>query len=348
MPFEWMYAFEHLPEGVTGRTWSVGDGAMTTIHSTNTNHQVATIDGRRVIRLQSTVNSVIISKALPGLTVMTVGCRIITSGTMTDRVVLDFMNGSAASLLNLYCNSTGNLEVRRGTTVLATSANTYQGAGSNQYYELAVVFDDTDGAFVLRAHGVSGTEEVSASGINNANAAVGAGCVRLDLRGSNSTSASMGYTDLYVRERADIESPGFHGPIELRLLDFEADVATDWTPDSGTDNYARISGAQREALASYIETNTLGDKDRYELGDLPAELNSIIAVIPVAVGLAPSGGAPQVAMRVHVGAGSVVGDPRMLGAGVGTIMSEPLLERPGGGGGSRANVNDAEPEFEAA
>jgi hypothetical protein len=167
-------------------------------------------------------------------------------------------------------------------------------AGSNQYYELAVVFDDTDGAFVLRAHGVSGTEEVSASGINNANAAVGAGCVRLDLRGSNSTSASMGYTDLYVRERADIESPGFHGPIELRLLDFEADVATDWTPDSGTDNYARISGAQREALASYIETNTLGDKDRYELGDLPAELNSIIAVIPVAVGLAPSGGAPQV------------------------------------------------------
>jgi hypothetical protein len=121
----------------------------------------------------------------------------------------------------------------------------------------------------------------------------------------------------------------------------------DWDRDSGASNFSRISGAERESLTSYVESNTTGDKDRYELEDPAPTVNSRVALVPVAIAVAPSGGAPEITMRLHVGAGSVVGDPLLLVGTAGTVMSTPLFERPAGGAWTASDVEDAELELEA-
>jgi len=267
-----------------------------------------------VLAVQSTVDTVLMSKTLSGLTLMTVGTRLISTLAFTSRVILDLRNASGV-LLNLFVNASGLVEVRRGTTVLGTSTTAVLGANTESYVELCVLFDGTSGAFVLQ---VNGAEEASASAVNTADVAVGTGCTRLDLMGANSTTGHFGYTDLYVRERADIEVPGFLGPIIGHLINPTSDISVDWTPDSGADNYARVQTPA--ATGSYIDSDTVDEVDEYGLASLPAGVNNVLAVSRVSVSEAPDGGAPQISHGIKRGATEKYGAG--LTVGVGGVLTQ--------------------------
>jgi hypothetical protein len=213
------------------------------------------------------------------------------------------------------------------------------------YYEVCVYAHATEGIAIVN---VNGDEAFRVEGINT-----GAEFIEtLFVAGNTGTGAAATgrATDLYIRE-APTEGNPFYGPILLRYLRPVSDDTAAWTPTgTGTGNWGRVADASGyDGNASYIETQTLGDEDVYNMEDLPAGVNSIIAVVPLTMSTAPSGGAPQVELSLETAAGVVSTGTRTVGvSNYQTQMGQAQTEQPGGGGWSIAAVDELKLRVKAA
>jgi hypothetical protein len=326
MSLPWFFAADHLVAAIS--SLAIGPTAFDSAGA-----PPAGSGGRLYFQARSVSPSV---KSVPSTATIAIGWRGVNANFTT-----------AGPMVGLHVQGVTNAVVTVGSTgasgflrITANGTNydsTVPLSNSLTYYEVHAVCHATTGSVSVQ---IDGTVVFSVDNINT----IGAGSVGYDKITywvSSGSTVSI-FSDVYIRE-APSEGNPFYGPILLRYLRPVSDDAAVWTPTgSGTGNWGRVADASgHDGNTSYVETTTPGNEDVYNIADLPVGANSIIAVVPVTVAIAPSGGAPQVDLGLTTSGGTVYTGAQTVGVSTyQTQLGVAQTEKPGGGGWSVAAVNE--------
>jgi hypothetical protein len=176
--------------------------------------------------------------------------------------------------INLSILPTGEIRIRCGTTILATSSGAGITVNSWYFLELKVLCDDTVGTYKLR---VGGHNVCSGTG---ADTKAGTNAYHDGFQFIGSTGmASVIVDDLYVLDASGAANNDFLG--NMRVVTIRPDAAgdvTEFTPDSGA-NYARVNEAICGDDSNYVEDDTVDEKDLYNYGALGGVLATVAGIV---------------------------------------------------------------------
>jgi hypothetical protein len=335
MNLPWFLACDHLADGQSNGLL-IGDNALGTA-TTGTNYTIGTVDGIKGAR-QNSSSATTWSLSFPAQRRIIVGLRwLCGTGVGATSPVIGLRTGGTIQLNLTQTALPATLVIRRGTTVLENISDGYTDAVW-RYVELVADIHPTEGSYEVWIDGVM---VASATGVNTGSADVDG------AYGGSGGQILARVTDWYIKEWEDATTPGRYGPLSFNYLPITSDVSNvDWTPDTGTELFSRINDPYPDA--GYVETTTLGALAKFGVTDLPAGVNSIIAVVPVSVSHAPDGGAPQIALGAETTGGTAMATSRVTGTSSPNTQTFPLTTKPGGGAWTAAAVNEMSLVLEAA
>lgn len=183
--------------------------------------------------------------------------------------------------LTLTLNPTTQLwELRRGAatgTLLATGTHVQESAVWRNHQVSATV-DDTTGTFVFKIDGVN---DISFTG-DTRNGGVSTNIDSINFMGGNSNS-SVRADDLWICNGVDATATqgrpnnDFLGDLKVNPhIPNAAGDLTQWTPSVGA-NYTTVDEVPANTT-DYVSSNVAGNKDLYNLTDLPAGANTVYGV----------------------------------------------------------------------
>lgn len=208
-----------------------------------------------------------ISKVLPGgpYTDLVVGCAILF-GITGKPVSLCLALGNQIGLI-LGWDNAGRPQIRDQRGAIVAAGDETVTAQTWHYYEIRVT---VAGSVSLN---LDGAEEIAATG----GGTWGAGFDRVILDGSTPLPYTLYYDDLYVAN-IDPETPSPLGDVVVTTLWPIADATySEWTPDTGTDHYARVDEQVADGDTSYVKSDTPGDRDTYAFENIPAMAPAVYA-----------------------------------------------------------------------
>jgi len=161
----------------------------------------------------------------------------------------------------VYYNTSGNVEFRRGTTLLETSADVVFATSQFCYLELKVTIGNA-GSYDIH---VNGTSVLSNGSIDcQASANAYAQTVKLWGTAAGANTRGLTYDDWYIADDQAGDVTDFLG--SHRALTFypngEGDLI-EWTPSTGTDNSALVDEVPHNTDTDYVESSTTGQQDLY-------------------------------------------------------------------------------------
>lgn len=102
----------------------------------------------------------------------------------------------------------------------------------------------------------------------------------------------IAYDDLVIYDLDGSDHTGPIGPVRIRRHGPTADgSSTEWTPSSGSDNYALVDEVEIDE-SDYVETGTDGNIDRYELENSKSGIGTVVGVGVEVECINTSGGTP--------------------------------------------------------
>jgi hypothetical protein len=158
--------------------------------------------------------------------------------------------------------STGAVTARRGTTVLATSADGVVNLTSWEYIEVKGTIHDSTGSYEIRVDGVN---VLSGTGADTRNGGTGVwDRVGFAQGGSNNT---WHVDDVYVCDTSGSTNNDFLGPVKVYALLPQTDAVAagsnaGLTPSTGTDHGALVDETPPNTT-DYNSSATVGNKDTY-------------------------------------------------------------------------------------
>jgi hypothetical protein len=197
---------------------------------------------------------------------MVVGFAFYNPGSSGDRELLEFFDGDAVLGMNIRLLSTNEYQVRRGTTVLASTSGAGV-TGAWHYIEFKVVTDDSTGSYELR---IGGFDVLSDSGIDTKANAGGASDHHASFR-FNSAIAGGRIDDVYCD---DSDFVGDHKVVTI-FPDAAGDD-TDFTPNTGA-NFQAVDDKPHDSDSTYVESGTTDDQDLYGV-PTPTGVGTIVGV----------------------------------------------------------------------
>lgn len=175
-----------------------------------------------------------------------------TPGAAADRMLIEFRDGDGNIGMNVRLLSTNEFQVRRGTTVIA-STTTEAVLDAWVYIEFKVVTHDSTGSYELRKNGVS---ILSGSGVDTKNGSGGGSGYHATVR-MHSAASLMKFDDVYIDDSA------FHGDRKvITIFPNAAGDDADFTPSSGS-NYQAVDDVPHDGDTSYVESATTDHQDLY-------------------------------------------------------------------------------------
>ncbi len=199
-------------------------------------------------------------------------CSTLGNGS-TYSTIASFVNGSAVQV-GIKQDGTGKIQVTRGATALGTgtavlSINTWY------YIELSVVFSNTVGSVLLK---VDGVEQVNLTGIDTVNSGAETANALWIGEDGNGSAPSL-YADLYLTDSTGAAPlNGLLGEIRIDCYLPTADGSeSDFTPNSGANNYNRVNQSVPDGDATYVSSPSVGATDLYEFAPITHDPSSIFA-----------------------------------------------------------------------
>lgn len=325
--YPWFMAFDHMPaaKSATALNAALGDQGIYGVSGTGLG--VVAVDGRN--RAAALIGSQVQLPSSSGFAVQVWGvklqCGVYTLSAGDQNL---FVWGGVAIINERTADTTFSVYV--GGVSRGTFTMTRQ---TDYYLEVAIKPHASAGWVVVRLDGVE---------VFRYEGAISAGTYTvLGAAESGGATADANYTkynDCYIKEGVDdIEAPGFYGPILMRRILLSGDILTGWTRNSGATNYEAVNTFDSDT--TYISTSVIDTEDQYEVADLPAGVNSVIAVVVGTVAEAPDGGAPLIAHTVEVSSTKEVGADRSLGSSAYRTQQTVFLEAPDSTPWSEAKVN---------
>ncbi len=185
-----------------------------------------------------------------------------------------YESGTTANHCSVEIKADGTIAVKRGTTTLGTSTNMVV---QDQWYHIALKYNihDSTGSFELRVNNVnwvSGTGLDTREGGTNPEVSM--------LRMAGSTLAAGGQMTLPMIWSTAGDAPtDFAGMHKAWTVRPNGDSATaNWAPLGAGANYVEVDDVEADDDTTYNSSNTVTDKDRLTLEDLPESPDTIFAV----------------------------------------------------------------------
>jgi len=194
-----------------------------------------------------------------------------------------FRDNANAAQCTISVNSTGGIEVYRGGisgTLLATSANVLTALAYNfveTYIDLGNGASPNDGAIEVRVNGVTviDIDTVDTQATANANIAQ----ITFNACATGSMS-NIDMADLYICDDSGSHNNDFLGDTQwLDILPNVDTAASDWTRNTGSNDYDCIDDTTPDGDSTYIGADTAAQISRFGLGDLPATISTVVAVV---------------------------------------------------------------------
>lgn len=192
------------------------------------------------------------------------------SGGDPDTDFVKLFNGGLDQI-GVHFRADRTIEVRRGSTVLATSVIALP-PQDWAYIEFKCLVHTSAGSYELR---IDGTTELTASGIDTSQSNLNSADVVKFASISNHR-----FDDIYILDTAGGVNADFLGPrIVEGLLPFADGDVTQWGVSTGSDHFALVDDpAGAFDLADYNEDATVGQKDLYvfqALSHITGDINAV-------------------------------------------------------------------------
>lgn len=216
-------------------------------------------------------------------------------------------NATANSQCTLGVDATGKLYAYGGNlgSLLGASAVGAVSflAGNWTYIECEVVVNGSTGSFNAYVNGV---QVFSLSGVNTKGFA-GTSTVDTVILG-NANLSNWGWDDWYIGDAASRL-----GECRIETLHPSSDNSVTWTPNSGANNWSRVSEAQSDGDTSYVSSSTPGQIDLYGIGALSGTPSSILAAQSITIARKDDVATRQVRSKLKSGATTANGTTQTLG-----------------------------------
>lgn len=240
-------------------------GAYITL-PTNITYGIAGRYGGKLLHMDNALQ--FLQKALAQTDTVTVGIAAKTVSA-TNNPFFQYRDANGLVLCTAFISPTGAISVVRGssytTNILVISDSGAFTFGVWNFVEIE--FTRHASAGVIAIH-VNGAQVASATGVNSGASPVGA-----VFLGDPSNSPTE-FDDYYITDTASRI-----GEIRIDSIAVNADTAQkDFTPLTGTDNYAMVSDLPGDNDTTYVVGDTIGQADLYETAGLIDSPSSILAV----------------------------------------------------------------------
>lgn len=226
----------------------------------------------------------------------------------------------------------GRISVFRGNNAVFLTDTPVGFVGPSRWDRLGVriVFGDSPNGEV---HVWSNGTTHSATGLDTL--VSGAGCNNVNFLGGGASTTRVDDPIIH-------NGSSFIGDVRIYELKPTADTATaDFTTSSGLDHYALVDDDVHDSDTTYVESSTATDQDIYTLEDLPANANTVKAVINDVVAKKDDAGARSVRTIVKSNTDTVTQD-HALTTDYQHYLSIHETDPQGGGAWTVARVNAAE------
>ena len=193
----------------------------------------------------------------------------------TGEQFFSFLDSAGAEQCQLTLDPAGNIHLRRGTTVIAsTTAGSVVSALTTAFLEMEIGLSDSTGTFKLWANNVL---VMDASGLDNKNTANNN--IRfVALAPGSALDTYCEFDNLIVTDGA---RPGYQKRV-ITLSPTSDTADKDFVASSGVDNFAVVDETPLNTT-DYVQGTNVGDLDLYGFEDLPANFSIIDAVSLVVV-----------------------------------------------------------------
>jgi hypothetical protein len=245
---------------------------------------------------------------IPAQSALSFGMAIkISSAGSSDRATVSLLKADGTVMCILWIRgSDKNLVLCRGQFGVSSNvlAETTTGLSDGVWHYIGVEFVRDGSAGEVRLY-LDGVLEDSVTGVNT-----GSNDIELMQLEAFSTNAVF-MDDYYV-----VSGATWLGEQRVEYLPDSADTAQkDWTPDTGSDNYARVNDVPMDGDGSYVSASTIGDRDLYEIDPLSSTPDSIAAVQVVVAGRKDDVTTRTIAPVLVSGATTDVGDDIGMASG---------------------------------
>jgi hypothetical protein len=212
-------------------------------------------------------STLLTTKVLPtsgSTAIIGIAMRAGNSASWNGGDLLRIQEGSTVHVA-LGITASGELTVKRNTTVLGTSAAVITLRNNWYYIEIKTTIHDSAGTYEVR---VDGTNVLSATGQDTQNAGT-ATWNTLVIRGVDVGGDSY-LDDLYICDGSGTTNNDFLGDCKVETIYPQTGngTHTDFTPSTGTDRGAMVDEAVPDSDTTYNVGTTAGQKDSYNYPSL--------------------------------------------------------------------------------
>lgn len=176
--------------------------------------------------------------------------------------------------LSLRNNSTGTIDVLRGSTVIASAPADSYSPGIWHYWEVQASVDSTAGRVIVR---IDGSKVIDFTG-NTRNGGTSVMLDTLKLTGNGATDPGVTLDDLYILNSTGTTNNDFLGDVRVQsLVPNGAGSFTQFVPTGATENWQNASDVPYNTTR-YNSSDTVGDRDTYTLTDTLSGTGAVYGV----------------------------------------------------------------------
>lgn len=223
--------------------------------------------GGQAARLANYILQSSIYRGIPATNMVSIGFAVKVVDSPTAMKLLYLRDTENNEIISLDISATNALIIRRGSSILAFSDPDIFPSGQWAYVEFAAKLSSSDGTTSVMINGVQ-VDSLTLTG-----AGIGGIASIVHFGGIGGSVGAVTFDDIYV----EIDGTEHIGEGRVSIVAVNDDVTTDFTPSTGTDNYANVNQIPA-STARYNYSNILGARDVFRLNDLDFEPSRIYGV----------------------------------------------------------------------
>jgi hypothetical protein len=217
-----------------------------------------------------------------------------------------FRDAANDTQLTVEVNSTGTMTVKRGSTVLATTAAPVITAAGWYHIEMKAFFDQTAGTFELRVNGVP---KIDLDTIDTVDTSL-IECSQVVLTYYDSGDAY--FKDFIIWDGNGTANNDFIGDVQIVSLIPVSDNSLNWTTSTGATGYNLIDESIPDDADYVYADDTLPAASVFNLSDLDEDVVSVKGLMSFVRMMKTDGGTAQVQVGLVSGSSTDLGADRAI------------------------------------
>lgn len=337
MAIEWIDGFDHYGGTHSGNNLANARYQNMTSGASSSFSLQAGRFGGRAIQHQGASGTFDILSGLAARSTFTIGMALFRANLAVNNEVVYRVRSGTSEQFWLGITPTGQVVVGRtdlSATIIATSVATpFTGTNIWRYLELELVIDNTAGEVRVW---VDGVQVINVSSVDTQGQA-GSTADGIKFFGIGATGGGVSrIDDMYICTTATEHK----GDCRIETLAPTADTADkDWGRSTGSDNYALVDEAQGDADTTYVTSSTVGNLDKYTMGNLSSAPAAIHAVQTVFTARKDDAATREVRSILDSSGTVANGATRNIGSAYSTYYDLYATDPNGGGAWSETRVN---------